>query len=193
MRRRSELAMPCTLAVGRFVVPAQPQSTYLGISFIQSRHYRHRGHGQVTLEMTFGDLSTLLCCVGEASVRSVPRLWLVEVASRQPHQRYAASDIGTNISHADAFRARRLRAALQATDDSRTPDLVVIAVIADPNLSCSPDLPRCLLRCRATWRAGTNPDSGHKLDSSHSKRPTGYLLPLRCHGRPLLRPLHTTI
>jgi hypothetical protein len=78
--------MPCTLAVGRFVVPAQPQSTYLGSSFIQSHHHRHCGHGQVTLQMTFNDLLILLRCVGEASVRSVPGLWLVEVASRQPRQ-----------------------------------------------------------------------------------------------------------
>lgn len=114
MRRRSELAMPCPRAVGCFAVPAQPQSTYLGMFFVQSHHHRHRDQVMASHFECHLTVEPLLRCVGEASVRSValvPGLWLVEVASRQPHQRHAASDIGTTISHADAFRARRLCAA----------------------------------------------------------------------------------
>jgi hypothetical protein len=170
--------MPCTRAVGCFVFLAQPPGTYLGKAFVQSHHQRHRVDGQVTLQMT------LVTCRLRCAVSVKLRLgalqgcgWLRSLADSLISDMQQAI-LATDISHADAFRARRLCAAMGATDDSSTPCLVVIAVVAfSEHLSCSPDLPRCLLRRRATWYAGTKPPD---FDSSH-KRPTW--APAICYRR----------
>jgi hypothetical protein len=197
MRRRSELAMPCTRAVGCFVVPAQPPGTYLGRTFVQSHHQRHRVDGQVTLQMT------LVTCRLRCAVSVKLRLgalqgcgWLRSLADSLISDMQQAI-LATDISHADAFRARRLCAAIGATDDSSTPCLVVIAVVAfSEHLSCSSDLPRCLLRRRATWYASTKPPTlthltsvppGHRLSATVAM-PCQTAAPTVAHHHHLARP-----
>lgn len=159
MRRRSELAMPCPRAVGCFAVPAQPQSTYLGMFFVQSHHHRHRDQvmaGHSGCHLTFEPLRAVSVKLRfGASTGSQDCGWL----------RSLADSLISDMQQAILAQPYHMRmrsvldgcvqpAAVRAAADSSTPacrhrcSRVSRAVRA---LSCPSDLPRCLLRCRATW------------------------------------------